>query len=131
MFESLFNKVTWFQACNFTERVSDTGVFFCEYCKIFKNTSWKKSTNGCFYRLQKLLQSYRKLNWNEVWIKMKIYCLLFSWCFYCWLWTGKCQVGKQSKWDRKFILIFLLKLCLLFCFNYWKCQTGKLLFRKK
>ena len=51
-------------------------VFSCEYCKVFKYLFRKTFANGCFSRLQTFLQSYRKPNWNVVWIKLNIYCLI-------------------------------------------------------
>ena len=36
------------------------------------------STYCDFCRLPNFLQSYRKPNWNEVWVKIKIYCLLWK-----------------------------------------------------
>ena len=56
-----------------------TQVFSSEYSKIFNNiTYFEKYINGCLCRLQKFIQTYRKPNGNEVWIKIKIYCLVWT-----------------------------------------------------
>ena len=36
-FGVFFNKITGLKACIFIKRETPTQVFFCEYCKIFKN----------------------------------------------------------------------------------------------
>ena len=40
--ESLFNKAVGFQACNFIRKETPTQVFSCEYCEVFKNTSFEE-----------------------------------------------------------------------------------------
>ena len=40
--ESLFNKVAGLKACNFIKKDTSTQLFSCEYCEIFKNTSFEE-----------------------------------------------------------------------------------------
>ena len=37
MLEFLFDKVSGLSACNFTKKVTQTKLFFCKICEIFKN----------------------------------------------------------------------------------------------
>ena len=73
-------KLQDFRPATLLERDSNTDVFLfsCEYCKDFKYLLRKTFTSGCFWRLQTFLQSYRKPNWNVVWIKINIYCLIWT-----------------------------------------------------
>ena len=43
MLESLFDKVTGLKANNFITKETSIKVFFCEYCKIFKNSFFCKT----------------------------------------------------------------------------------------
>ena len=59
--ESLFNKVTGLQACNFVKKTLQHKCFFCECCEIFKNTYFEEhlatadSTNINDYALHAFL----------------------------------------------------------------------------
>ena len=94
--------------------------------------------------MQTFLQTYEKPNWIEVWIKIKIYCLL---------WTDftKCPIvfivdfeqvsagleskGGKTKQVRSTKIYFDIFIETMFAFllhlPYWKFHTEKLLFRKK
>ena len=71
-------KLPDFRPATSLERDSNTGVFLWILQNFQEHLFWKTSTCGCFYKLQKFLQSYRKPNWNEVSVKVKIYCLLWT-----------------------------------------------------
>ena len=100
-------------------------MFSCENCKNFKNTYFEKHLSTAASVDCKKFWCYRKPNWNEVWIKIKIYCLFwadFTTCpnvfivdFEQVFAAGKLRVGKKgSEINKNFFRYFLWKLCLLF-----------------
>ena len=125
-----------FRSETLLKKYSNTGVFLWILGNFYKHLFCKTSTNSFFYKLQKLLQNCRKTNWH--------YCLLwtdFTTCPSVFMvgfeqvspsWEAKRGINyriclnaskslywKQSKWDQQnFLLIFSLKLYLLFCFIF-------------
>ena len=71
-------KLQDFRPATLLERDSNTDVFPWILQSFYEYLFWKTSTNGCFSKLQTFLQSSRKPNWNVVWIKINIYCLLWT-----------------------------------------------------
>ena len=141
MLEFIFNKVARFQTCNVIRKKLQHRSF---PVNIARHLFWKLSTNGRFRRLQKFLHSYRKPNWNKIWINIKIYCLLwtdFTTSPIVFIvdfeqlsagWEAKGGEIKQMRSTKKYVDIFIETIfAFLASFAYWKLQTGKQLFRKK
>ena len=143
MLEAVFNKVAGFQSFNFIREKFKHRCFPMNIAKFLRTPIWKTSTNGCFCRLQKILRCHGKSNWSEVWIKIKIHCLLwsdFTTCPSVFIvdfeqvnagWEAKGGQKKQVRSTKISLDIFIETACFFASFAYWKFQTGKILSRKK